>query len=602
MPTPAKRKRASKPKVRTGCITCKIRKVKCDEGKPACARCVSTGRKCDGYASQTTSSNISQPLLTAVTAKSSTESRALEFFFHKSSSQLSGFFEGSFWKVTVLQLSLVEPAIRQAIAAIGSLHEHKGGCKLLPSFNTAGGDPHPAIQLYTRALRSTIEKSAADTGAIPVVVVASILFTAFEFLRGNASAAASHISNGINLLWAWREKTGSRPRVPWGQGYSSFQSYFVETELAPILSLFNLNSSEFHPGTRRKVLLNPVDTGLLILTDRFESLREVRVAMVDLVTATAAVFQLLDQNLKLGKLPDAGLLTIISGLRQTRDRWKTNFDDLVRRQSATWDKNEQDAAEVLRLMWYSTVMGTTTYRVGSECAWDEHREDFEEIVRIGEKIVSDPDRYPDELSKTLCLDFGLLYPLHAVAWKCRWPHLRRKGLDLLRRMPRKEWWYEVSHYHDVFLQIMEFEEACVDPHEVSTTEDASIIPEHVRVHDFYTEQTSTKANGCTLHKLTLLTKPNGLDGDWHFTTEDLWLPTPPQDGDTVSPFNLFCCKDWAKAELSNTQTVNLVTKAVLGPEESPGTSSDDSFHGKRSMLMAPILKPTSASGWFVRNR
>ncbi|KAE8142855.1 hypothetical protein BDV38DRAFT_267509 [Aspergillus pseudotamarii] len=483
MPTPAKRRRASKPKVRTGCITCK---------------CISTGRKCDGYASQLAPLKISQPLLTVTTAKSSTESRALEFFFHKSSSQLSGFFEGSFWKVTVLQLSLVEPAIRQAIAAIGSLHEHKGGCKLISSFNTAGGDPHPAIQLYTRALRSTIEKDAADIGAIPMVVVASILFTAFEFLRGNASAAASHISNGINLLWAWREKTGSRPKVPWGQGYSSFQSYFVETELAPILSLFNLNSSEFHPGTRRKVLLNPVDTGLLILTDR--------------------------------------------GLRQTRDRWKTNFDDLVRRQGPTWNKNDQDAAEVLRLMWYSTVMGTTTYRVGSECAWDEHREDFEEIVRIGEKIVSDPARYPDELSKTLCLDF-----------------------------------------------------ACLDPHKVATTEDASIIPEHARVHDFYTEQTPTKATGCTLHKLTLLTKPNGLDGGWHFTTEDLWLPTPPHDGDTVSPFNLFCCKDWAKAELSNTQAVTMVTNAVLGPEESPGTRSDDSFNGKRSTLMAPILKPVNLS-------
>ncbi|KAI0148008.1 hypothetical protein F4776DRAFT_293875 [Hypoxylon sp. NC0597] len=44
-----KRKRASKPKVRTGCITCKIRRVKCDETKPACTRCTSTGRKCDGY-------------------------------------------------------------------------------------------------------------------------------------------------------------------------------------------------------------------------------------------------------------------------------------------------------------------------------------------------------------------------------------------------------------------------------------------------------------------------------------------------------------------------------------------------------------------------
>ncbi|KAI1090650.1 hypothetical protein F5B19DRAFT_484417 [Rostrohypoxylon terebratum] len=46
--TAPKRKRASRPKVRTGCITW-IRRVKCDETKPACTRCTSTGRKCDGY-------------------------------------------------------------------------------------------------------------------------------------------------------------------------------------------------------------------------------------------------------------------------------------------------------------------------------------------------------------------------------------------------------------------------------------------------------------------------------------------------------------------------------------------------------------------------
>ncbi|TQS32088.1 hypothetical protein Golomagni_07605, partial [Golovinomyces magnicellulatus] len=46
---PKKRSRVSKPKVRTGCITCKIRRVKCDEVAPSCNRCTSTGRKCDGY-------------------------------------------------------------------------------------------------------------------------------------------------------------------------------------------------------------------------------------------------------------------------------------------------------------------------------------------------------------------------------------------------------------------------------------------------------------------------------------------------------------------------------------------------------------------------
>ena len=39
-------------KVKTGCLTCKIRKKKCDEAKPFCQRCVDTGRKCDGYMKQ----------------------------------------------------------------------------------------------------------------------------------------------------------------------------------------------------------------------------------------------------------------------------------------------------------------------------------------------------------------------------------------------------------------------------------------------------------------------------------------------------------------------------------------------------------------------
>ncbi|UKZ58701.1 uncharacterized protein TrAtP1_000030 [Trichoderma atroviride] len=32
-----------------GCTTCRIRRVKCDEARPNCRRCISTGRRCDGY-------------------------------------------------------------------------------------------------------------------------------------------------------------------------------------------------------------------------------------------------------------------------------------------------------------------------------------------------------------------------------------------------------------------------------------------------------------------------------------------------------------------------------------------------------------------------
>lgn len=43
------RQKAWNPKVRTGCKTCKKRKVKCDEQKPVCRRCARAGVKCDGY-------------------------------------------------------------------------------------------------------------------------------------------------------------------------------------------------------------------------------------------------------------------------------------------------------------------------------------------------------------------------------------------------------------------------------------------------------------------------------------------------------------------------------------------------------------------------
>lgn len=44
-----KQQRARKPKVRTGCVTCKARHVKCDERKPSCLRCERAGVSCSGF-------------------------------------------------------------------------------------------------------------------------------------------------------------------------------------------------------------------------------------------------------------------------------------------------------------------------------------------------------------------------------------------------------------------------------------------------------------------------------------------------------------------------------------------------------------------------
>ncbi|KAM5347381.1 hypothetical protein ACJ41O_010386 [Fusarium nematophilum] len=47
---PPKRRRTGRPKSRSGCLTCKSRRVKCDERLPTCARCEKAKVVCEGYA------------------------------------------------------------------------------------------------------------------------------------------------------------------------------------------------------------------------------------------------------------------------------------------------------------------------------------------------------------------------------------------------------------------------------------------------------------------------------------------------------------------------------------------------------------------------
>ncbi|KAM0668102.1 hypothetical protein MY8738_000861 [Beauveria namnaoensis] len=52
---PRLRRKRWAPKVKTGCVTCRVRRVKCDETKPHCKRCTAYGYVCDGYLTATTS-------------------------------------------------------------------------------------------------------------------------------------------------------------------------------------------------------------------------------------------------------------------------------------------------------------------------------------------------------------------------------------------------------------------------------------------------------------------------------------------------------------------------------------------------------------------
>lgn len=147
----------------------------------------------------------------------------------------------------------------------------------------------------------------------------NVLFTCLAIFQGNAKAAASHITAGIKLLQARREKNGGLT-VPWGRKYTSFEAQFMETEVAPLLSLFNTNAVECAGGHRSKFLLNPVDEhGALLLTTRLETLNEARVGLIDMITDATCACSSLDDGLVHRPLADIDAVVISQPVQQNLD-------------------------------------------------------------------------------------------------------------------------------------------------------------------------------------------------------------------------------------------------------------------------------------------
>lgn len=46
---PASRKATARKRTKTGCLTCRKRRIKCDEGRPTCNNCIKSKRQCEGY-------------------------------------------------------------------------------------------------------------------------------------------------------------------------------------------------------------------------------------------------------------------------------------------------------------------------------------------------------------------------------------------------------------------------------------------------------------------------------------------------------------------------------------------------------------------------
>lgn len=249
------KKRASAPKSRNGCGTCKvreasasaggsegfcslqyrplqIRRVKCGEEKPICLRCTTFGVICDGYTPVKKSkldlaqtrrlvlqvaprvlpkAHPANALTNAQPAPSSIHRSPAQNLFNNSdewayfqrfcgyaTGELSAKREKGLWNQIVLQAAQREPAIRYAVTAIGALdlklHSTANDEALVKSRKQF------AYREYQKAIVGLRRTLVAKNCDIRTKLVACIVFACFECHEGNFGLARRQIFAGIKMM------------------------------------------------------------------------------------------------------------------------------------------------------------------------------------------------------------------------------------------------------------------------------------------------------------------------------------------------------------------------------------------------------------------
>jgi hypothetical protein len=95
--------------------------------------------------------------------------------------------------------------------------------------------------------------------------------------------------------------------------------------------------------------------------------------------------------------------------------------------------------------------------------WDKVMPQMEEILVIGEKIISSTSPDDDQRAQTtFCLDIGIIVPLFTVASQCQDPLMRRKAIALLRSTSRQEGLWNSLLVAKAAERIMEIEESMLE--------------------------------------------------------------------------------------------------------------------------------------------
>ncbi|KAG8407213.1 hypothetical protein J3459_010414 [Metarhizium acridum] len=507
---PVSMARKGVPKVRTGCLTCKKRKVKCDETHPACNRCTSTGRTCDGYMPPPPGCMSWDRLLSAPVPASPSpcpeaddpELRGLAFYQQIVAPALCGPLDSSFWTKLVAQMVHSEPATRHAVLAISWLYENFGdGVSSMPERGQTGavdaGGHDCAIRHYNAAISHLISPQTSCPADLNTVLLVCILFTCIEFLRGDTESAISHSQHGISLL---NSGADIKPELVRVFRHLGIFPYFFGGDISTFPVLHDAQA---------------VTIGLGTLDDALESLDCLLARAVRLVRASD------HHRLGMGvqEQPLEAVLDEKRTLEGDLDSWWSALDKL-RHGGDTSEHAGAMTLLVLEMRWLVCKIWASTCLALDETIYDDHMDKFTRIVDVATRaraLVGASTR-----NNKFMFVMGFCPLLYFVVTKCRFLGLRLRALSLLRKLSyTRETLWDASTLYATSKRIVEIEHGIgeLTPEDVDGGGmglDQAVPPDEARVRDSAMEDGDGEGDGAKRRVCFLVLGREGMERmyDW----------------------------------------------------------------------------------------
>lgn len=493
----------------------RIRKVKCDEARPSCERCTSTGRACDGY--ELPSSDVRREALErkgkrhlyphggqsyitgtqlfgsiqSFPSLSRIEYQSFTFFQRYTANEIPGCFSSQLWNQTILQFSQSEPCILHAAVAVGALHRFmRGQCPSLQvSILLEPGIPF-AVRQYIKSmdlLRRRLDQARDSCGQ--VALISCLLFICLEMLQGNRVGAIAHLRTGLRVLLMLRmgrqtDMLCFASTSPVDQVESIFTRLDYEStmfgEPSPVLSLASFNGplpnlialTGFSCVTEARNSLGFLYN--VALRFRGELIHLAAVGMEDHnldLAARHCIHHARTKTVDLTFRPD--LIGRQASLRFELERWISLFKDLSQNSSSA----SAQSVMLLEIQHFYIYFIVCTSRNTYEVACDEFNDLFRRIVYLSKLFIHGASTAPLSQSPvTFTLESGAVPSLYLIAMKCRDPATRRDAISLLEQTNCQEGMWEGQLIARFVTEIADLEEETIGIMPLRSTE----IPESSR--------------------------------------------------------------------------------------------------------------------------